>query len=80
MACVLEQRVLEALERVAVDPRRPASPPHLRDHIVDKLRPLLEEHGPAVGFTLRVSPRGTPLRRGRVVVKMNSRHITVPVG
>jgi hypothetical protein len=77
----LEQQVLETLQRVAADPRRPSIPPHLRDFVVDRLRPLLEHYGPAdVGFTLRVSPRGTRRRRGRVVVRMRTTDITIPVG
>lgn len=81
MASALEQRVLEALKQVAGDPARPLTPPLLRDHVVERLRPVIEQHGPGdVGFTLRVSPRGSRWRRGRVEVCFGAHRVVVPVG
>jgi hypothetical protein len=81
MASALERHLLDTLERVAGDPARPPSPPHLRDHVVERLVPVIEHHGGLdVGFTVRVSPRGSRWRRGRVEVRFGTHHVTVPVG
>lgn len=80
MAGALERHLLETLEQVAGDPARPSSPPHLRDHVVERLVPVIEHHGGLdVGFTVRISPRGSRWRRGRVLVQFGAHRVEVPV-
>jgi len=60
---------------------RPPSPPLLRDHVVGLLRPVLERRGPEdAGLTVRVAPRGSRWRRGRVEVSVGDELVVVPVG